>query len=180
MKKCILMMILFTALAAGVYAEEWYDSYAPGIRDNLLFINGGIGLGPAGGYSRGIPPISASVDVKLPIDMPVTLGAIVIYSTYRTSYPYYNPIYDVTYTNLGFGARGMWHFNFLENLDTYAGLTMGWVVQNSSRNEYPAQSFFLIGVNIGARYFFTNNIGAFLELGYSGLQWGSLGVTFKF
>jgi hypothetical protein len=98
---------------------------------------------------------------------------------------------DVTYTNIGFGGRGMYHFNFMDNLDTYAGLTLGYVIQNATlkaNNEHYGQiaaaedgvSFFLWGLNIGARYFFTDFIGAYLELGYSGLQFASIGVSVKF
>jgi hypothetical protein len=93
--------------------------------------------------------------------------------------------------NIGFGARGAYHFNFIEKLDVYAGLTLGYVIQsavvtygsawdNIPKTDYPATSFFLFGVNIGARYFFTNNIGAYLELGYSGLQVASVGLSVKF
>jgi hypothetical protein len=63
----------------------------------------------------------------------------------------------------------MYHFNFLKNLDTYAGLTLGYVIQtfdggDYSGSAYEGVSFFLFGVNIGARYFFTESIGAYLEV----------------
>ena len=79
----------------------------------------------------------------------------------------------------------MWHFNLAENLDTYAGISLGYVIQNASVTSgtgvgYDAGvSFFLWGFNVGARYFFTDTIGAFAELGYSGLQYASIVVTFK-
>jgi hypothetical protein len=77
-------------------------------------------------------------------------------------------------------------------LDTYAGVTLGYVIQTGDvkykgaasslgRNtSYDGVSFLLFGANIGARYFFTNNIGAYLELGYSGLQVASIGLALKF
>ena len=84
----------------------------------------------------------------------------------------------------------MYHFNFARNLDTYTGLTLGWVVQTANvkydsnwttdRRSYNGESFFLWGFNIGARYFFTDTVGAYLELGYSGLQIIGLGVSLKF
>jgi hypothetical protein len=33
-------------------------------------------------------------------------------------------------TMIGIGARAAWHFNFLKNLDTYAGLNLGWMIYN--------------------------------------------------
>jgi hypothetical protein len=73
----------------------------------------------------------------------------------------------------------MYHFNFLDNLDLYAGLNLGYVIQTSNQTQYSGSSFFLWGFNTGARYFFTENLGAYLELGYSGLNYISTGVTFK-
>ena len=189
-----MFLVLAIVIAGGVFAQEWYNSYAPGVDTNRVFVNAGIGLGPNGGYSMGIPPISASVDVKLPLDFPITVGAIGTFGTwkYSTSIPAIsNSNTNVTYTNLGIGARGMYHFNFIQNLDTYAGLTLGYVIQTvkatygtyydtTPRTGYSGSSFFLWGLNIGARYFFTDMVGAYLELGYSGLQYGGLGVTVKF
>jgi len=173
---CLIGLVLFVFIGAGVFAEEtWWNSYAPGVRDNNLFINAGIGFGPTGGYNMGIPPISLSVDYKLPIDLPITVGGFATFGTWRYSYLNTN----VTYTNIGIGARGMYHFNFLDNLDLYAGLNLGYVIQTSNQTQYSGSSFFLWGFNTGARYFFTENLGAYLELGYSGLNYISTGVTFK-
>lgn len=52
-----------------------------------------------------------------------------------------------------------------ENLDIYPGIDLGVLGKD-----------FGIGAHIGARYFFTNKIGAFAEVGNN----GSLGVTFNF
>jgi hypothetical protein len=188
-RKGFFVLVLTVLAAGGVFAQTWYDRYADGIDENILFVNAGVGFGPTGGYSMGIPPISVSVDFKLPIDLPITVGAGVTFTTwkYSISQPFYN--LDVTYMNIGFGGRGMYHFNFMENLDTYAGLTFGYVLQKATveaSNEYgqaaadAGASFFLWGINIGARYFFTDYIGAYLELGYSGLQYASIGVSVKF
>jgi hypothetical protein len=36
------------------------------------------------------------------------------------------------------------------------------------------------GGHIGVRYFFTNNIGMFVEAGYNTITIGTVGLTFKF
>jgi hypothetical protein len=194
MKKGFLIMILAVITAGGVFAQTWYDSYAPGIDEAKVFINAGIGFGVSA-YSTGIPPISVSADLKLPIKLPITVGGTAALSTwgYSTSAGIPNSEVDVTYMNIGFGVRGAYHFNFVQNLDTYAGLTLGYIIQtanvkygslydtsNIPRIDYPGVSSFLFGANIGARYFFTKNIGAYLELGYSGLQVISAGLSVKF
>ena len=158
---------------------RWYNSYAPGLRDNRVFFNAGVGLGPTRSYSMGIPPISASVDFKVTDVVPITVGATGMFSTWKWSG--YN--FDVTYRNIGIGARGMYHFNFARNLDVYTGLTLGWVIQTASGYSFQAvsgNSFFLWGGNVGVRYFFSDRLGVYSELGYSGLQFISAGLTMKF
>jgi hypothetical protein len=158
--------------------QTWYNSFAPGFENNRLFINAGIGFGPTGGYNMGIPPISVSVDFKVSEIFPITIGATGMFSTWR----WRNPWNDVTYTNIGVGARAMYHFNFAENLDTYAGLTLGWVIQTASGQALQTvrgNSFFLWGGSIGLRYFFTDSTGVYSELGWSGLQYVSAGLTVK-
>jgi hypothetical protein len=126
----------------------------------------------------GIPPISVSVDFKVSETMPITIGATGMFSTWRWT----NPWVDITYSNIGIGARAMYHFNFARNLDTYAGITLGWVFQTVSGNALHTvrgNSFFLWGGNIGVRYFFTDSIGVYSELGWSGLQYVSAGLTVK-
>jgi hypothetical protein len=49
----------------------------------------------------------------------------------------------------------------------------------SNVSHYSGASFLLWGFNTGARYFFTENLGVYLELGYSGLNYINTGVTFQ-
>jgi hypothetical protein len=186
-KKIIAALALVLIVAGGVFGQSeggktWYNSFAPGVDDNRVFINGGIGFGLVGGYNLGFPPLSVSVDVKLTPKFPITLGGLFAYSQWKWSYL----TADLRWHNIGFGVRGMYHFNFFRNLDTYAGLTLGYVIQSFDDNGfdlglagYGADPFFLFGANIGARYFFTKNIGAYLELGYSGLQFVGFGLSVK-
>jgi hypothetical protein len=130
----------------------------------------------------GVPPLSVSADFKLPVKLPITVGGIFTFAQWKYSY---GGVYDFAWNNIGLGVRGMYHFNFLKNLDTYAGLTLGYVIQSFdgggySGSGYDGASFFLFGTHVGARYFFTDKIGAYLELGYSGLQFASLGLSVKF
>jgi hypothetical protein len=186
MKKVFALSVLAMVVAGVVFGQEgktWYNSYAEGI-DQRVFINAGIGLGPTGGYDMGIPPLSASVDFKLPINLPITVGGIFTFAQWKYSYSFLGNGYDFVWNNIGIGARGMYHFNFLRKLDTYAGLTLGYVIQTFDGSGYTGSayeglSFFLFGANVGARYFFTEHIGAYLEVGYSGLQFASVGLTVK-
>jgi hypothetical protein len=189
-RKTFLVLVLAVLTTGSLSAQGWFNSYAHAVDGDTLFVNAGIGFGPTGGYSSGVPPLSASVDYKLPVRLPITAGLIVTYSTWKWSHGLGSlGKVDVTYSNLGIGARGMYHFNFTEKLDAYAGLTLGWVIQ-SSKSEISSASvnddysddgnpFFLFGASVGARYFFTSFLGAYLELGYSGLQILGAGLTVK-
>ena len=201
MKKGILMLVLAAIAVGSVSAQNWWDSFAPGFEENKVFVNAGIGFGAlTAGYDLGLPPISASADFKLPIALPITVGPVLglasrSISFSSSSYNYSTGGYDdygykFTYTDFAIGVRGMWHFNFVKNLDTYAGLALGYVI-NTATAEYTGDwatgktdptdySYFLFGANIGARYFFTKTIGAYLEVGYSGLQFIGFGLALKF
>jgi hypothetical protein len=191
MRKKLVLALLMTAMTVGgVFAQNWYDSYAPGIDESKAFINIGVGIGYTT-YLLGVPPISVSADFKLPISLPITVGGTAAFSTWGYTVGSGNYLIDVTYYNFGFGARGAYHFNFVKNLDVYSGVTLGYVIQsanviygsaygNVSRPAYRGEPFFLYGFNIGARYFFTKNIGVYSELGYSGLQIASIGLSLKF
>jgi opacity protein-like surface antigen len=185
MKKCVLVLVLAGVLAGGAFAQEWYNSYSPGIDQGFMFLNFGIGLGPTGSYDMGVPPLSVSADFKLPVPVPITIGGIFTYSRWKYDYSWSSASYDFGWNNFGFGVRSAYHFGFVKNLDVYAGLTLGFVIQTFDGNGYSGSGYkasnkFLFGINTGARYFFTNNVGVFLELGYSRLQFVSTGLSLKF
>ena len=81
------------------------------------------------------------------------------------------------------GVRGALHYQFVEKLDTYAGLMIGirHISWGGDKSIYYSNSYtdLIIPLFIGARYYFTDNIGGFAELG-PGIAWLQLGVAFKF
>jgi hypothetical protein len=194
MKKVLGLVLFSLVLTVASFSQEqesapaqggsgqWYNSYAAGLKDNSFLINAGVGFGfsPHAYGSLSIPPITVGLDYKLPIALPITVGAAVSLAQYSFDFVGHN----VSFTDIGIGLRGDWHFNFgVEKLDTYAGLTLGYVIDivgpEEAKNIFTGYSYFLYGVHVGGRYFFTDLVGAYLELGYSGLQVASIGVTFK-
>jgi hypothetical protein len=182
MKKLILLSVLAVAVAGGAFGQEWYNSYAPGIEGSKFLINGGIGLGVLP-YKMSLPPISASAEyvlAKIPLSVGAYFGITGYDEKLASSFSYKG-------TLAGFGAKASYHFNFLQNLDPYVSLTLGWLVYSqevkspltntTAKNDL---STFLYGFNLGTRYFFTKNIGAYVELGYSAVSVASLGLSLKF
>lgn len=73
------------------------------------------------------------------------------------------------YTHLSLAARGNFHYEFVDNLDTYLGLNLGLV----------GRSFALNG-HLGARYYF-GKIGVGVEFGMGNhAAGGTIGVSMKF
>ena len=97
-------------------------------------------------------------------------------------------------TIVGIGAKVSYHFNFMQNLDPYVSLVGGYKMHPqettttittsydkgspvTTKGEFPGMFF---GFNLGARYFFTEAIGAYVELGYSDISVFNAGLALKF
>jgi hypothetical protein len=83
------------------------------------------------------------------------------------------------------GARGSVHYQFLDRLDTYGGLMLGYKVENSDWDtdivgvdDDIANSEIILDLYIGGRYYFNDNIAGLLEIG-SGIAYLNIGVAFK-
>jgi len=103
------------------------------------------------------------------------------------------------YNGIYFMGLGNYHFVNNTNLDVYAGLKLGYVILNgesnitmttSSDDDSDANSTVNMNLNtgpvshlgygaqVGARYMFSDNFGAFAEVGY-GISILKLGLTYK-
>jgi len=78
------------------------------------------------------------------------------------------------------GARGYAHYALVENLDTYAGLTLGYRSDVFKYESGPDQknSDLFLQVFAGCRYFFTERIAGMAELGW-GISIVTIGVSVK-
>ena len=183
MKKFLLAALVFVGSLGVANAQEIASK-------GTSMVNLGIGLGYRFGGSMSVPPLSVAYDYSLKSGLidgngAITLGGYLAYTSANYSY-LGGPSTSASHTVLG--VRGMFHYQFVPKLDTYAGLMLGYhIASASSATAGPMGSYsnsgltgsgFDIGVILGARYFFTPRIGAFTELGYS-LPYWNLGVTFK-
>ncbi|MDR1005561.1 MAG: hypothetical protein LBL74_01680 [Bacteroidales bacterium] len=69
------------------------------------------------------------------------------------------------------GGRVSLHYQFVDKLDTYFGLTLGYLVTGETGFGWAAC--------LGARYYFWDNIGLFAEIG-GGWSILTVGASFKF
>ncbi len=184
MKKYILpflFVIIFT-----VSAKAQNTTFNEG--DKVANIGLGIGSTLYSGSSFGsvIPPLSASVEFNVADELfdeysSVGVGGYLGFAGYN----YTGFESDASFSNFLLGARGALHYQFIEQLDTYAGLMLGYRVVDWNTNVSginfgtAASNGFLSAFYIGGRYYFNENIAAMLELGY-GIAYINIGVAFKF
>lgn len=151
MKKFLLLVVAFCFIGIGAQAQSTMGKgqLVGGVR---LGLNGGgvpVGLvldyGVAGGLINGNASISVGGDLGVCLYDKVGGGMGVWLSA---------------------AARGNFHYEFVQNLDTYLGLNLG-ICNGLS-----------LGAHLGARYYF-GNWGLNLELGGGTTVGGSLGVSFK-
>lgn len=164
--------------------------------DNVL----GIGVGLGGGYGIGFSGSGVSQTPALGVHLDHAMGSLgpgvwglggaIGYK--GLAYKHWSPgnafPYNYRYNYLTLGVRGTWHYNEwhgLQQLDTYAGLMLAYRYASfRNRTSYPSHwigdrySWSGSGLNLslllGARYYFTPEVGAFIEagFGYAVLQAG--------
>lgn len=155
-----------------------------------LAFNVGIGFPNLVGIgTTTVPPISISGEYTILSDLinnnngAVSVGGYMGFAASKDSRTSAAGDYGWRHNNFLLGTRGSFHYQFVDNLDTYAGMLIGYNIESvkgfgqvtgSSANG----GGFLWGMFIGARYFFNDSFGVFTELGY-GVAFINLGVTFK-
>ena len=176
MKKVVGALVLVVMVCATAHAQLKFKK-----REGLL----NLGIGVNSYYNGGIP-LSAIYDMGVTPE--ITVGGGIDYLSHDYNYGFNR---YASFTALYIGARGSYHFNELLKIndnrwDVYAGLSLGfrsfsW--KDNNYNFYGMDSNYgsgiYLGIHIGGRYYFTNRLGAFMELGGLGSTNARVGVTLK-
>jgi len=196
MRKLFLLLIFFSAVQ--LYSQSADYPYI--MNNGTIFINAGVGFGNAigKGTKMSCPPLTVSMDIAIPVlGFPISLGIIAGYfsesgSISDTKLGIVTKI-DSELEGLLVAGRIAYHVNFfkLARLDPYVLITIGGIIGNlntkttinnntgAAKSNKSDLNDFWYGVSAGTRYFFTPNIGAFVELGLGNVQNFSFGVSFK-
>lgn len=163
-------------------------SYAQQFQKGTTVVNAGIGLGTAlGGLGKARPAISLSLDRGVwPVGGPgvISLGGYLG----NTGYKYSSGGYTAKWNYFIVGARGAYHYNGFSSvpkLDIYGGAMLGYNIVNysSDGNDVDISNSYGSGIGLsgflGGRWFFTERIGAYAELGY-GVSVLNAGLAIKF
>jgi hypothetical protein len=163
-------------------------SYArgSGFHQGDKLLNLGVGLSS---YYYGTP-IGLSFESGVSDD--ISVGAQFDYNSGNYD-GYYSSSYRWGYSAYYLGIRGSYHLNNVlqlneEKVDLYAGLGLGYqrfrwdddAYGYGYGYSYNYRSGLFFNYFIGGKYYFTPKVGAFVELGYTGLSSSRVGISFKF
>lgn len=148
MKKLLLLVVAFLFLGLGAQAQSTMSKGQLIGSAKVGFSNYGLPLGIALDYGVA----SGFINGKGAVSVGGELGLYL----------------SDTYTHLSLAARGNFHYEFVQNLDTYLGLNLGLVGRN-----------FALNGHLGARYYF-GKFGVGLEFGMGHSAGGTIGVSMKF
>ncbi len=185
--------ILFIAVsAAAIFSASFHDVVAQEFKtgDNVLSL--GLGLGSSignSGYSSQTPGISLQYEHgQWDVGGPgvISLGGYVGFKSFKYEYSY-PAIYSDKWSYTVIGIRSAYHLNMInvDHLDLYGGLMLS---DNILSYTYDGPSQYNVGnygssiglsLYIGGRYYFSDNGGAFMELGY-GVSYLTIGGHYKF
>ena len=190
MKKIIILVVL-TISSFGLINAQPFE-----MGTNVL----GVGIGIGGHYAAwnssysSTPAIGISYEHGIKDGLgpgTIAIGGYIGYKgmSYHYDYILSNYYYDEKWTYLIFGLRGIYHYNFDldDNLDLYGGLMLSYNNVNykyTTNNPYSPYgngsyaSYIDFSLFVGGRYYFTNNVGVFMELGY-GISYLTVGLNFK-
>jgi hypothetical protein len=147
MRKFLLSLVAICFLALGAQAQEMskgqlLGSAKVGFSDYGLPLGIALDYGVASGFINGKAAVSVGGELGLYL--------------------------SDEYTHLSLAARGNFHYEFVQHLDTYLGLNLGLVGRN-----------FALNGHLGCRYFF-GNIGVGVEFGMGNhAAGGTIGVSLK-
>lgn len=168
-------MSKFTAAFAVLVFAGFSSSAAQSFSEGDLVLQAGIGLGTTfGTHGAGFGlPVGAGAEYGI---KDLETGAIGIGGDFG-----FASASGVTVTS--FGARGSYYLTELfeidnEDLDIYTGLGLYYRNFNVSGSPYNWGSGVYPAFHAGARYYFSDNIGGFAELG-NNWGWLNVGVAFK-
>jgi hypothetical protein len=175
-KKIIIIAVLFLS-STYLKGQSTFDK-------GTRVLNIGLGFGNYWYYGnhwhQTVPSISVSFEKSI-IDGigekgSIGIGGIAGFSAYRWDDGQNN----YNYTNVLIGARGAFHYEFVDKLDTYVGLMLGYSIatHQDNPNYNGTVGGFGFTAYLGARYYFNPKFAAMMELGY-GISSFNVGIAIK-
>jgi len=178
MKKLVFLIIVITFVSLTANAQSTFEKGTSTLKLGVGFNENGKPLSLA--YEIGVKNALFGVE-KLNLGIGVYVG----YFGYNTSITNYGTTVKTNINTIAPGVSGYIHYQFIEKLDVYAGLSLGASVQVSQVTgdnvdlSPELKVKFAWGLAGGLRYEITPKWGAFIE-GGKGTGNATLGVAYKF
>lgn len=187
MKKALITMVAMLFMLANLNAQDAMFQKGDKV------VNLGVGLLSAlytgSGYTSKIPPVSISYEMGIKDDVldvgSIGVGGYLGYTSAKWETNWLGGSYGWKYTNFIIGARGSFHYPLVDNIDTYAGILLGYNVVTAKEVGTVPIGFGASSVSgaifsgyVGARYYFNEKFGAMAELG-TGIAYFNLGLAVK-
>ena len=189
MKKVFLTLIVVCFLSA-THSEVHAQSFEKGDIDMNFQVGFGTAWYYGTYYKMGIPFISVAGDFALKDDWGpgvFGIGGLIGVSTVKTRYTYIGGDYGYKYTNFSIVPRATYHYQFVDKLDTYAGVATGITIRSGKEyGDYvlgaPDDSGvrFVITAFAGVKYYLTDNFSVMSELYVYDLATINIGIGLKF
>ena len=191
MKKLLLVLLIFAVFAGSAFALDFdLMSYPPPVEGGNILVDVGIGFAYFGLDGKMVlPPIFLQGEYALPT-LPLSVGIGGSFATRKEEFGLFSSDALMRYTLITFGARANWHWGFdIDWLDLYTGISLGWLMQRvkyepealdawaDTMGIKPKNGWFDYGFQVGAHFYFTQNIGAVVEVGFPYLK---AGLALKF
>jgi hypothetical protein len=188
MKKLLLLLLVVVFSLTQLNAQAFKNGDMVG--------NLGVGFGWYGyGYgTTSLPAFSLSLEKGI-MDLtnigPLSVGGIIGFKHAKYAY---TSSYDWSWNDIIVAARGAIHYDLFKvsKLDTYGGVALGvriesetyytWVAPYGANDYKKLTSSFthgLFALYVGGRYYFSDKLAGFGELGY-GLGYLTIGLSYKF
>ncbi len=175
MKKFIVTLSVLLAFVINTNVAQAQASFEQGTN----MITAGIGFGKF--KNQTVPPLSVAYERSI-------VSGLFDYGSIGIGGQFDVQGFDHT-EGRGFhtfvGARVSWHYEWLDNLDTYVSAAAGLQVERnpeltSDKKSYEMKttSSFMPAFTLGARYLFTRHFGVFSELS-NNISYFKVGLTFN-
>lgn len=173
-------IVKFLCVVAMVFSVTFASAQARYDKGDVL-LNAGFGLGYY--FAGGVPIL---VSAEFAVNDVISVGPYLGYTSYGYNF---GSGYKYKYSFFDLGVRGSYHFSELfeirnEKVDVYGGAFLGFVVSSYSGDGFggayndPYAGSFRLGLHAGVRYFFSEKVAGYAELG-AGITPFALGLTFK-
>ncbi len=181
MKKILLLTLVAMCMALVSRAADVFE-------EETWLLTGTVGRGMLVydkiDYDGAVPLISLTGEYCVVSDVfskggAVGVGAYFGYTSYGAKQPEYE---GYLLDDFVVGARGTFHFQFVNRLDTYAGCVLGaripFVRYDGDSKEFDEKARFAASAFLGASYFFFENFGLCAEVGY-GIAYANVGIVLR-